>query len=125
MYEDGKLVSQTILSDDVTREPVKEIIQVGVLSLGLEDLEQTYGYNCDHWYSVVDEGNYTDQEKQWLKFVMECESGCNAENDKNKTYKGLFQWNPYYWNKLYGNDNIYDGYDQIKNTVIRLEKVLN
>lgn len=122
VYEDGKLIEEEVLSDEITRDPTTQIVLIGVLSLGIEDLEQTYGYNCDHWYSVVDSGNYTDQEKQWLKFVMECESGCNAENDKNSTYKGLFQWNPYYWNKLYGEDNIYDGYAQIKNTIDKIRK---
>jgi hypothetical protein len=120
VYEDGKLISEEVLSEEVTKEPVNEVIKVGVLSYGIQDLEKTYGYNCKHWYKVVDNGNYTDQEKQWLKFVMECESGCNAESDKNPTYKGLFQWHPYYWNVFYPNDNIYDGYAQIENTIKKI-----
>jgi hypothetical protein len=82
-----------------------------------EDLDVRYGYNCAHWYSVVDQGDYTEQEKQWLKFVMECESGCNAENNRNSTYKGLFQWNPRYWDIFFPDENIFDGYAQIKNTM--------
>jgi hypothetical protein len=125
IYEDGKLISQKVLHEAVTREPVKEIIKVGVLSYGISDLEKTYGYNCPHWYSVVDVGNYTDQEKQWLKFVMYCESGCNAESDKNPTYKGLYQWLPKYWNIFFPKDNIYDGYAQIENTVWKIRHGVN
>lgn len=125
VYEDGSLISQRILSNEVTRNTVKEIIQVGVLSYGIEDLEATYGYNCEHWYEVVDNGNYTDQEKQWLKFVMYCESGCNAESDKNSTYKGLFQWHPKYWNIYFSDDNIYDGSEQIENSVWKIRRGVN
>jgi hypothetical protein len=121
-YEDGKLVSEQILSDEITKEPVDQIVNVGVLRYSPDDLEVQYGYNCNHWYSVVDASNYTDQEKQWLKFVMECESGCNAESDKHSVYKGLFQWNPRYWDAYYSEDNIFDGYAQIKNTIDKIRK---
>lgn len=119
-YEDGKLVLEEILSDDITRSPISKIVKVGVLRYSADDLDVKYGYNCNHWYSVVDEGNYTDQEKQWLKFVMYCESGCNAESNKHTVYKGLFQWNPRYWDIYYYEDNIFDGYAQIENTVNKI-----
>ncbi|MCD4811140.1 G5 domain-containing protein [bacterium] len=122
VYEDGKLVSEVILSERISRESVKEVVKVGVLSLGIGDLEKTYGYNCTHWRSVVNSGNYTEREKEWLNFVMYCESGCNAESDKNSTYKGLYQWHPKYWSIFYPKDNIYDGYAQIKNTIIKIRK---
>jgi hypothetical protein len=115
-YEDGMLVSEEILSEEVTREPVDAIVKVGVLRYSPDDLDKRYGYNCKHWYSVVDESDYTDQEKRWLKFIMECESGCNAESNKG-FYKGLFQWNPKYWDIFFPSDNIFDGYAQIENTV--------
>jgi len=124
-YEDGKLVSEEILSEKISREPTNRILKVGVLKYSPEDLDVRYGYNCNHWYSVVDETNYTNQEKQWLKFVMECESGCNGESDKNSTYKGLFQWNPKYWDIFFPDDNIYDGYAQIKNTIWKVRKGAN
>jgi hypothetical protein len=124
-YEDGKLVQEKVLSEEITREPVKEIVKVGVLKYSPNDLDRRYGYNCSHWYSVVDESNYTDQEKQWLKYVMECESGCNAESDKNSTYKGLFQWNPRYWDIFFPGDNIYDGYAQIENTIWKIRNGVN
>jgi hypothetical protein len=116
-YEDGILVSEEILSERITREPENAIVKIGVLKYSPEDLDVRYGYNCAHWYSVVDQGDYTEQEKQWLKFVMECESGCNAENNRNSTYKGLFQWNPRYWDIFFPDENIFDGYAQIKNTM--------
>ncbi len=125
IYEDGKLVKENILSEEIAQEPVKEVIKVGVLKYSPDDLDKRYGYNCSHWYSVVDQGDYSDQEKQWLKYVMECESGCNAESDKNSTYKGLFQWNPKYWDIFFSDDNIYDGYAQIKNTVWKIRKGVN
>jgi hypothetical protein len=124
-YEDGVLVSEEVLSEEISREPIDQILKVGVLRYSPEDLDVRYGYNCSHWYGVVDESNYTDQEKQWLKFVMECESGCNAESDKNSTYKGLFQWNPKYWDIFFPDDNIYDGYAQIKNTIWKVRKGAN
>ena len=121
-YEDGRLVSEVVLSDEITREPVSEVIQVGVLRYSPDDLDVKYGYNCDHWYSVVDNGPYSEQEKQWLKFVMYCESGCNAESDKHDVYKGLFQWHPKSWDAYYSKDNIYDGYAQIRNTVDKIRR---
>lgn len=125
VYEDGKLVSERVLSEEITREAKIEIIKVGVLSLGIADLENTYGYNCTHWRKVVNAGNYTEREKEWLSFVMYCESGCNAESDKNPTYKGLYQWHPKYWSIFYPKDNIYDGYAQIENTIIKIRKGVN
>ena len=120
-YADGVLVSEEVLSESISREPVDEIVKVGVLKYSVNDLDVRYSYNCEHWYGVVDESSYTDQEKQWLKYVMKCESGCNAESDKNSTFKGLFQWTPYWWYKQYPNDNIYDGYAQIKHTAEKIK----
>jgi hypothetical protein len=125
VYEDGKLVAEKVLSERITKEPINQIVKVGILRYSPNDLEQKYGYNCEHWYSVVDEGNYTDQEKQWLKFVMYCESGCNAESTKHPVYKGLFQWNPKSWDADYRKDNIFDGYAQIRNTVDKIRRGVN
>lgn len=125
VYEDGVLVSESILNEEIVREPVKEVVEVGVLQYKVEDLDTRYGYNCNHWYEVVDQADYTEQEKQWLKFVMYCESGCNAENNKHSTYKGLFQWNPRYWNTFFPKDNIFDGYAQIANTVTKVRQGVN
>ncbi|MCK9417419.1 MAG: G5 domain-containing protein [Candidatus Dojkabacteria bacterium] len=125
VYEDGKLVSEQILSERVTLMPKNALIKVGILQYSPEDLDKKYGYNCNQWYGVVDGGNYSDQEKQWLKFVMYCESGCNAESNKHPAYKGLFQWSPKSWDILYKKDSIFDGHAQIRNTVDKIRRGVN
>ena len=91
-YEDGKLVKKKKIEERIISEAIKEIVELGTSSYLLVDITKR-GYNCPYWYSVVDSSPYTEEEKRWLKFLMHCESGCNAEHDKGK-YKGLFQWNP-------------------------------
>jgi len=113
-YENGYLVESILVSEIVDLPAKKEIIELGTSDFLLQDIEKR-GYNCPFWYSVVESGPYTDEEKKWLKFIMYCESGCNAESDKG-TYKGLFQWNPYWWKKQFS-ENIFDGYAQIKHTI--------
>ena len=116
-YEDGVLKESTILMEKVVKEPVKKITEIGASIFSLDGIEKR-GYNCPYWDSVVDSGPYSDEEKTWLKFIMKCESGCNAElnSNNNKTYKGLFQYSPTTWKKRY-TENIFDGYAQIRNTV--------
>ncbi|HNW23304.1 MAG TPA: G5 domain-containing protein [Candidatus Dojkabacteria bacterium] len=113
-YENGYLISSVLISETIDREPVNEIVELGTSDYLLQDIEKR-GYNCPFWYSVVDSGPYSDEEKRWLKFIMYCESGCNAESDKG-TYKGLFQWSPYWWKKQFP-ENIFDGYAQLKHTI--------
>ena len=103
-YEDNVLAKSELIDEIIMKKPIKEIKEIG-----------TSRYNCPFWYSVVDSGPYTQEEKDWLKFMMYCESGCNAESNKSN-YKGLFQWSPYWWNKQF-DENIFDGYAQIKHTV--------
>lgn len=113
-FEDGKVISTKVLEERVKKDAIMEIVEVGTAFYSLTGIEQR-GYNCPYWYSVVDSGPYTDEEKAWLKFVMKCESGCNAESNKTK-YKGLFQWDPYFWRKQYS-ENIFDGHAQLKHTI--------
>lgn len=113
-YEDGVLKESIILADTLAREPVKEIIEIGTSTYTLDGIEQR-GYNCPYWHNVISSGPYREEEKEWLKFVMYCESGCNAESTKSY-YKGLFQWDPKWWRKQY-TENIFDGYAQIKHTI--------
>lgn len=122
-FEDGVLIKSELVEERIKREPTKEIVEMGTATYSLQDIQQK-GYNCNYWYSVVDSGPYTDQEKQWLKYVMYCESGCNAESNKG-TYKGLFQWNPKYWKIFYPSDNIFDGNAQIRNTVQKIRAGVN
>ena len=119
IYEDGELISKTELTNEIQSEPIKEIVAIGVLMHSPDDVEQR-GYNCDFWYGVVDQMNFTAQEKQWLKLVMKCESGCNAENNRHRVYKGLFQWHPRYWYREFPEDNIFDGFAQINNAIFKI-----
>lgn len=116
-YEDGILIREEILSEEIEQNPVEEIVAIGSSTYTFEGITQR-GYDCEYWYSVVDSGNYSPKEKQWLKFVMYCESGCNAESSKS-FYKGLFQWSPTLWKKLY-TENIFDGEAQIRHTAEKL-----
>ncbi len=121
-YEDGVLVGEEILSEQIIRSTVEEVIALGSSTYTLTGITQR-GYDCEYWKGEVDRGNYSAKEKQWLKFVMYCESGCNAESNKS-FYKGLFQWSPTLWKKLYP-ENIYDGHAQIKHTVEKLRAGAN
>ena len=113
-YEDGVLVKTELIEEEIQREPVNAVVKVGTSWYSLDGITKR-GYDCPYWYSVVDSGSYTNEEKRWLKFIMYCESGCNAESNKG-TYKGLFQWSPYWWRKQFS-ENIFDGNAQIKHTV--------
>jgi hypothetical protein len=115
-YEDGVLVERKILVDRVVKSPVKEVLEEGTSLYSLAGIDPK-GYNCDYWYHVVDTGPYTPEEQRWLKFIMYCESGCNAESNKG-SYKGLFQWSPFWWSKQFS-ENIFDGHAQIRNTVAK------
>ena len=113
-YEDGILVRSVLIDEIILKHPQKEIVEIGSSWYTLDGIEP-HGYNCPYWYSVVDSGPYSPEEKDWLKYIMYCESGCNAESNKSN-YKGLFQWSPYWWSKQY-NENIFDGYAQLKHTI--------
>ena len=115
-FEDGVLISEKILDKIVEKEALKEIVEIGTSWYSLEGIE-VRGYNCPYWYSVVDNGPYSEEEKRWLKYIMYCESGCNAESNKS-SYKGLFQWSPYWWRKQF-NENIFDGNAQIRHTIAK------
>lgn len=117
-YLGEKYISERIISEVVESEPVTRIITLS----GASDLPQSVtqlGPRCDYWEGVVNSLDASDEEKQWLRFTMRWESGCNAENNKS-TYKGLFQWEPCLWYRLYPNDNIFDGKAQINRTLQKI-----
>lgn len=123
-YKGDVLVAEEIVEETIEREPRPEIIVIR----GPQDLPDSVpqrGPNCKYWGSYIDNNvNATTEEKDWLKFIMDCESGCNAESNKS-FYKGLFQWNPCLWYKQYPNDNIFDGEAQIKRTLQKLREGAN
>lgn len=117
-YLGDKYISERIVSEVVESEPVTRIVSLS----GANDLPQSVtqlGPRCDYWEGVVNSLDATDEEKQWLRFTMKWESGCNAESNKS-TYKGLFQWEPCLWYRLYPNDNIFDGRAQINRTLQKI-----
>jgi len=117
-YIGGEFSDEEVLNQATIKEPIPEIIVLEGPN-DTPDSVQQRGYSCPFWESYVDGIQATDEEKQWLKFTMKMESGCNAESNKSY-YKGLFQWDPCLWYSSYPNDNIFDGAKQIQRT---LEKI--
>lgn len=119
-YEGGDLVASEIINETVLKHPVTEI----AILIGPDDDPSQVpqiGYNCTYWNAYIDNDVVaTDEEKQWLKFTMKWESGCNGESNKNSYYKGLFQWDPCIWYEQFPNDNIFDGKIQIARTLWKL-----
>lgn len=124
IYKGDILVAEEIVDETIEREPRPEIVVIR----GPQDLPDSVpqrGPNCKYWGSYIDNNiNATAEEKNWLKFIMQCESGCNAESNKS-FYKGLFQWNPCLWYKQYPSDNIFDGEAQIQRTLQKLREGSN
>lgn len=123
-YRGDMLVAEEIIEENIEREARPEIIVIR----GPQDLPSSVpqrGYDCGYWNGYIDSSvSATDEEKQWLKFIMKCESGCKAENDR-AFYKGLFQWHPCLWYKQYPNDNIFDGEAQIRRSLQKLREGAN
>ena len=80
-------------------------------------VETVQGVSCDTWDNAIDKATSNDTERSWLKRVMRCESRCRAGVVNSLGYTGLFQWSPYYWQKQFPNDDIFDGYAQIRNSL--------
>jgi hypothetical protein len=118
-YQGGNLVASEIINQDIVKSPVKEIVILEGPDDNPNQVPQI-GYNCPYWESYIDNNvTASDEEKQWLKFTMRWESGCNGESNKNY-YKGLFQWDPCLWYEQFPEDNIFDGKAQIANTLFKL-----
>lgn len=115
LYLGDEYITERLLEEVIVESPVTEIITMKGPEHTPTSVTQL-SYNCDYWYGVVNSLDATEEEKEWLRFTMKWESNCNAESDKS-SYKGLFQWGPCIWYKLYPNDNIFDGYTQIRNTL--------
>ncbi len=123
IYRGNTLIAEEIIEENVAREARTEIIVIK----GPEDLPTSVpqrGYDCTYWHAYVDGISASEEEKNWLKFVMKGESGCNAESNKS-FHKGLFQWDPCLWYVQYPSDNIFDGEAQIKRTLEKLRAGAN
>jgi hypothetical protein len=115
VFEDSELVLKEVLNEEINTEPRTEIIVIKGPDDSPTDVPQR-GYDCTYWQGFVDTIRASEDEKHWLKKIMYCESGCNAESNKGY-YKGLFQWDPCYWYKQFPDDNIFDGVAQIQHTL--------
>ena len=123
VYKGDRLIAEEIIEERIDREPRPEIIIIK----GPEDLPDSVpqrGPDCSYWNSYINNINASTEEKEWLKFIMRCESGCNAESNKS-FHKGLFQWDPCLWYTQFANDNIFDGEAQIKRTLQKLREGAN
>lgn len=112
-YEDGTLVEKTETGETITTQPINEIITKGTkkpLPVVIDDRR------CDYWYTVVDQKTENEYERAWLKYVMWKESRCNASNNYNPIYKGLFQFHPSTYS-AYGGTDIWNGEQQISVTL--------
>lgn len=118
LYLGDKFITEKLLEETIIKPPVTEVIAVTGANHTPTSVTQLSS-NCDYWYGVVNALDATEEEKEWLRFTMKWESGCNAESNKSK-YKGLYQWEPCLWYKLYPNDNIFDGHAQIRNTLSKV-----
>ena len=122
VYKNNELISEEIEKEEITREPQNEIINIEEIIITPVE-GQPNGHDCNYWYSYVDSVSATEEEKQWLKFTMKLESGCNAI--RNGTYKGLFQYSTQTWYNSYPNDNIYDGKLQVTRTLQKIRSGAN
>lgn len=123
-YENGNLIATETISSKVKKFPINEI----TILVGPDDSPgevPQIGYNCNYWNLYIDNNvSASSEEKQWLKFTMKWESGCNAESNQGY-YKGLFQWDPCLWYEQFPNNNIFDGRAQIKRTLAKLRAGAN
>ncbi len=125
-YLGKEFVSEKVIEETVIRNPIEKIITLRGASDTPDSVVQR-GSGCtedSYWFQLVNSLDATLQEKQWLKFTMKWESGCNAESNKGY-YKGLFQWDPCLWYKLYPNDNIFSGEAQIERTLQKVRQGAN
>lgn len=123
LYLEDELIEEKIVKKEVIKEPVTQILSY-IGANHTPTSTQNLGYNCGHWNAVVDSLSASEEEKRWLKFTMYGESGCNAESTK-AYYKGLFQWDPCLWYRLYPGDNIFDGNAQIRRTLQKIREGAN
>lgn len=120
VYVGNTLIAEEVIEERIEREPRPQIIVIQ----GSGDLLSSVpkrGANCSYWGRYIDGINATEEEKRWLKSVMDCESRCNAESNISY-YKGLFQWDPCLWYRIYPDKNIFSGEEQIAMTLQKLRE---
>lgn len=110
-YENSVLVSKDLLSEEVVRSPIDQIVSKGTKKLMPRSTLSTQ--TCTDWDAIVDTFTDVEDERRFLKALMRCESGCNEGRvSSNGKYHGLFQFSPTTF-KAYGGQDIYNGKEQI------------
>lgn len=111
--ENGDVVENREVERRITVQPINQVIKVGTkkpLPVVIDDRR------CDYWYGYVDQLTSDETERAWLKHVMRKESGCNASNNNNRIYKGLFQFLPSTY-AAYGGVDLWNGEEQTQVTL--------
>jgi hypothetical protein len=112
IYENGIYVRSEMQEEEILEAPMAHIVRIGnkraVLGVA----------NCPHWYDVVDGITVNEDEREILKFLMLCETGCNDSSNNNNRYLGLLQFSKRTF-ASYGGVDIWDGADQIR-TALRI-----
>lgn len=110
-YEDGRLINNELLDSVVTKAPVTQIYQRGRRQVGT--------FDCPKWDQVIDNTTSNKTERFWMKSVMRCESACNSSIvSKSGAFHGLFQFTSRTFYVARGGNDIYDGHEQIKYTLL-------
>jgi hypothetical protein len=107
IYEDGIAVRKETIKNEIIQEPVTEVIAIGTRSVTIA--------SCEYWGEVVDNITTDQTKREWFKYVMWRESGCDSGKTSygSGAFKGLMQYLPSTFYTLYGGSDIWDGYEQI------------
>ena len=111
-YNNGVQVSRDLVSNNIDRAPQDQVVAKGT--------QFSSTGKCATWDAVIDEMTSDPVERYWLKYVMRCESKCNEKVvSSSGAYHGLFQYDKKtFYNGGSGKD-IYDGREQISQTLYR------
>ncbi len=106
IYENDELIEIKLHGEKIISKPTNEIIKVGTKT------SATGRRDCKHWFNVVDNSTNDSNERDILKHLIKCESGCNDGANNNNRYLGLLQFNKNTFSH-YGGEDIWNGKQQI------------
>lgn len=110
-YRDGEQISKEKVREEVITEPTTEIIARGSKLSGPA--------SCNYWDGIIDGKTQDLTERYWMKSVMRCESTCNpGAVSPSGAYTGLYQFSRNTFYNARGGNDIYDGHEQIKYTLL-------
>ncbi len=108
IYLNDTLTSKEKESSEIIAEAQTQIEKIGTKRAALE------GRNCSHWSNVIENVTSDNDERDVLKFLIKCESNCNAGANNSNTYIGLLQFSPRTFEHYSGGGDIWDGEAQIQ-----------